>query len=337
MEGSIMPKPLPEDSWQNLFYPPSDYKYFENAGHFRFEPGAAAFSWKNAWWLADMSLLAYVKEWGRDVKPALQLAGFDQVEQIGLQQNMSTKGFMASRSGPDPFAVVAFRGTDRDDSRTTLTDLDTRTKPSQSGDYVLHKGFSDAFEQVWQPEIDPWLNNFRAKHSGGPVYFTGHSLGAALATIGMARFTSGNSASYTFGCPRVGDDRFTQLVLSRGPVFRFVNSQDIVTQIPLEILGTSYFRHVGVEKYIDRHGSIHDSVSSAYKWSDILPGIAAHARQLGLAALDELMHPDKLRADMLSRFPKHIGDAPPGAPPFLVGNHSPARYPIHIWNYYSVR
>lgn len=330
-----MPKPLPDDTWRNLFYPPPDYKYFENARNFPFEPGAAGFSWKNAWWLAELSLLAYVTEWERTVKPTLHQAGFDHVEQIGLQQQMSTKGFMASRSGPDPFAVIAFRGTDRDDSRTTLTDLHIRPKPSPSGGYVIHQGFSDAFEQVWQPEIEIWLNNLRVQHSGAPVYFTGHSLGAALATLGMARFTSGNSASYTFGCPRVGDDRFSELVLSHGPVFRFVNCQDIVTQIPLEILGQPYFRHVGVEKYIDRHGKIHDGCSSADKWSDILPAIAAHAHQIGLAALNELMHPDKLLDHMLSRFPRRLSDAPPGAPPFLVGNHSPARYPIHIWNHYS--
>jgi hypothetical protein len=45
----IMPKPLPADTWNNLFYPPSDYRYFENSNQFDFEPGAHDFSWKNAW------------------------------------------------------------------------------------------------------------------------------------------------------------------------------------------------------------------------------------------------------------------------------------------------
>ncbi len=207
-----MRKTLPEDTWQNLFYPPPAYKFFEGAEIAPFEPGIAGFSWKNAWWLAEMSLLAYVQDWEHIVEPALRAAGFDRRQQIGLKPEISSKGFLASRSGPDPFAVVAFRGTDRDDSRTALTDARTWPKPSPSGEYALHAGFSDAFEQVWKPEIEPWLNDFRVRHPAAPVYFTGHSLGAALAIIGMARFLSGNAASYTFGCPRAGDEKFAAAV-----------------------------------------------------------------------------------------------------------------------------
>src|SRR6266516_1192348 len=118
-----MPKPLPDDTWDNLYYPPPTYSYFENSARFDFEPGAPDFSWKNAWWLADASLLAYVKKWD-DVKTILAAGGFDDAKQIGADPAKSTKGFIAWRSGPSPFAVVAFRGTDKDDRRTLDTDKD---------------------------------------------------------------------------------------------------------------------------------------------------------------------------------------------------------------------
>src|ERR1700682_5639203 len=101
-----MPKPLPADTWSNLFYPPSDYRYFENSDQFEFEPGAQDFSWKNAWWLADAALLAYVKKW--DIVKAILTTGsrFDNVKAIGADAAKSTKGFVASRSRPSPLAVV---------------------------------------------------------------------------------------------------------------------------------------------------------------------------------------------------------------------------------------
>ena len=41
-----------------------------------------------------------------------------------------------------------------------------------------------------------------------PVYFTGHSLGAALATIAVTRYQGAPCGLYTYGSPRVADDLF---------------------------------------------------------------------------------------------------------------------------------
>src|SRR5450432_2798997 len=135
-----MPKPLPDDTWANLYYPPPAYKYFENCGQFNFEPNAPDFSPKNAWWLAEASLLAYVKKktWD-EIKAILASAGFDDAHQIGVDPAKSSKGFVASRSGPSPFAVVALRGTDKDDRRNL--DSDTDVFPLTLGGFVVHRGF----------------------------------------------------------------------------------------------------------------------------------------------------------------------------------------------------
>ena len=319
-----MPKPLPPDTWNNLFYPPTGYEYFENSDRFDFEPNAPMFSWKNAWWLADAALLAYVKDW-KVVKASLAGARFDDVRQIGSDPAKSTKGFFASRSGPNPFAIVVFRGTDKDDPRTTRSDEDTI--PVARDGYVVHQGFALALDQVWQPEVEPMLNDFLTAFPGAPVYFAGHSLGAALATIAVTRFGGNQCALYTIGSPRVGDDSFARAVLQKTTaVFRFMNSHDIVTQIPPEIPLQHYFRHVGNEKYIDRNAIVRDHPSEFDKSMDLAQGIIDHD---GLSALKDIGHP----ADFFWRVRKTGPWVDP--PPYVVGNHTPARYAVHIWNYYS--
>jgi triacylglycerol lipase len=308
-----------------LFYPPPEYKYFENSAMFDFEPNATAFSWKNAWWLADAALLAYVKDWSTTTKNLVQ-AGFDaDITQLGQDPDKSTKGFFAHRLKPLPFAILAFRGTDKDDPRNA--DSDENTLPLTRDGYIVHTGFCLALDQVWQQEVEPQLARFLQSYPGAPIYFTGHSLGAALATIAVARFTGSNCALYTIGSPRVGDDRFVRAVLQKTVrIFRFVNCQDVVTQIPPEISLEHYFRHVEQELYIDRDGAVHEHPSDLFKAADVVQGIVAHD---GAAILQEVTHPQE--------FLKQYRDAAPlvDPPPFIIGNHTPARYAIRIWNYYS--
>jgi triacylglycerol lipase len=318
-----VPKPLPADTWSNLFYPDPGYKYFENSDRFPFEPDAREFSWKNAWWLADAAVLAYVKDWD-SVKGFLEGAGFSKIVQFGTDPRKSTKGFFASSGTPSPYAIIAFRGTDKDDPRNAVTDADTL--PLERDGYVVHKGFVQALDEVWDDEVKPLLDDFQRGNPTAPVYFTGHSLGAALATIAVTRF-NGICPLYTIGSPRVGDERFVSAVLNKtNAIFRFVNSQDIVTQIPPEVALQSYFRHVGIEKYIDRNGVIHDHPSEFDKAIDVGLGIIAHG---GAGALSAIGQP----AVFLSNARKTLPLVDP--PPYIVGSHSPNRYPVHIWNQYS--
>jgi hypothetical protein len=133
---------------------------------------------------------------------------------------------------------------------------------------------------------------------------------------------------YTFGAPRVGDDRFVRAVLQKTKqVVRFVNSQDIVTLIPPEMPLEHFYRHVGSEKYIDRTGTIHDDPSEFDKWIDVTQGITAHD---GAAALIAIGHP----MEFLARAKQPPFVDPPA---YIIGNHTPARYATHIWNNYAGR
>ncbi len=76
------------------------------------------------------------------------------------------------------------------------------------------------------------------------MLFTGHSLGAALATL-LASVRP-PAALYTFGSPLVGDADFVA-TLKDEKSFRYVDCCDIVARIPPEGLG---YRHLGKPYYI---------------------------------------------------------------------------------------
>jgi hypothetical protein len=106
----------------------------------------------------------------------------------------------------------------------------------------VHLGFQRALDQVW-PLVETLLNDYRAAHPQAEIVFTGHSLGAALATLAVARFRGGGGTLYTIGSPRVGNAQFGDMVRRQtgGKIFRFVNHQDLVTHVPID---APFYRHV---------------------------------------------------------------------------------------------
>ncbi len=74
----------------------------------------------------------------------------------------------------------------------------------------------------------------------------GHSLGAALATVASRSLDGDNlAACYTFGSPRVGDKKLDGEI--KTPVYRVVNSDDIMTHVPLISMR---YQHVGSLFYL---------------------------------------------------------------------------------------
>lgn len=144
-----------------------------------------------------------------------------------------TQGYVAVRRSDDGLgmAVVAFRGTQQ--VKDWLTNLNAEKTDIHSTDPAntlllgrVHRGFNAAFLSVRQQMTD-----LLADEKDMPVYITGHSLGGALATL-ATWYTNGNdlAACYTFGAPRVGDDRLAERF--RTPIYRLVNGIDPVPMVP---------------------------------------------------------------------------------------------------------
>ena len=108
----------------------------------------------------------------------------------------------------------------------------------------MHKGFRAALEDVWKT-----LHTHYKKHGvGKQLLVTGHSLGAALATLYSDRIADMNSACYTFGSPRVGCSLFAQLFNERiNNSFRYVNDNDPVPCVPSSLT----YEHVKGLKWLN--------------------------------------------------------------------------------------
>lgn len=214
---------------------------------FTFEPNTTKYNITNALCLSEYSQLAYMKE--AYVQKFLKSThlGFDEVHWIE-DQKTDTQGFVAVKEN---YIVVSFRGTK--EPRDFLTDLKIRKKPFLSKRLFrsapkgrVHRGFNGAFESI-KKDLDAVLDTVEDQRTGRPIFVTGHSLGAAVAQLAACYLSENrNIASvYTFGSPRVGDEKFSQHYERqlKDRTFLHINNSDIVTKIPMRLLG---FRHVAL-------------------------------------------------------------------------------------------
>lgn len=147
-------------------------------------------------------------------------------------------------------AVLAFRGTDADDPADISDDLNAIPEDWQGGGKV-HTGFADALLEIWNGEqgVEAALNRL----NGYRLLFTGHSLGAAMATLAASLRTP--ASLYTFGSPRVGDADFVAALEKKQlDNHRYVDCCDMVARVPPDkLLG---YTHIGPPYYIDLDRSI---------------------------------------------------------------------------------
>ena len=263
---------------------------------FSFCPNAKKFNVVNAYWLTLASAYVYA------TKGTLQ----------GVAAEIKTKWpslnveFLASPDSVNPLepstqalwietdsaAVLAFRGTplDRIDVQDIVSDANALLVPFDAQESLgkVHKGFKKALDGVWSL-VEPKV--LKASEAQKPLFVTGHSLGAALASLTVARLTMLSRYQavrpivrglYTLGSPRIGNDDFVakfRAAMQAGPEFpivRFRNGQDIVTRVPPSVLG--YKQHLSNVYFLagDADGRISsdDSVlgMARYKMNAITAG-----------------------------------------------------------------
>ncbi len=160
-------------------------------------------------------------------------------------------------------AYVAFRGTQSDDLRDLLTDL--QAWPTGSfGPGMAHAGFVQAYcgktngsGNPVRPNIREWI----AQAVPTRLVLTGHSLGAALATL--CAIDNPSAELVTIGSPRVGNGDFAAAFAGR-KIRRYVDCCDVVTTVPPPV----GHKHVGELFYIDRHGAVHRPPPNALEMLD---------------------------------------------------------------------
>ena len=203
--------------------------------------------WEVDWICAELSRLAYYRFERGDgprLDGALAKAGFTPAATF-IHAPAGAEAI--ATTAPDGTAFLSCRGTQPDDLRDLVADAKAAKAEFQPGIRV-HAGFLAAWRAI-EPAATDWLAATKPKR----LLFTGHSLGAAMATLAAA--TRPTAELVTFGSPLVGDRGFAAL-FDAARVRRYVDCADLVTAVPPALLG---YVHICPERYIDRFGMVHSA------------------------------------------------------------------------------
>lgn len=190
---------------------------------------------------AEISMLSYLPD--TEAQPVFSDLGFEDIRYV------ERDGAQAYELGNREDVVIVCRGTEPNEWNDIKADANALTDLAETIGRV-HRGFKREVDDIW-PELEETLGDEMRD-----VWFTGHSLGGAMATICAGRCRLSDIAAspvevVTFGSPRVGTRRYVHHAGIRH--IRWVNNNDIVTRVPPTWLR---YRHTGTRMYLDRNGDV---------------------------------------------------------------------------------
>ena len=218
----------------------------------QFEPQERGFSAGNMAYLAYCAQVAYCSK--EKSKTELNKLGFSiEGDQHFLDFSDNTQVLVI---GDADKIIVVFRGTENSDDWRTNIKLRKVDWPVGR----VHRGFKASLDAAW-PTILERIKALRTNNQA--IWFTGHSLGGALATMASATLQQDDAHNYeiagvyTFGQPRVGNAAFARWLNNslNGRFFRMVNNNDMVARIP-----RIRYQHVGQLLYFDTNGNLYDNM-----------------------------------------------------------------------------
>jgi triacylglycerol lipase len=207
--------------------------------------------------LANISYNDNIKE----VKKQVKTLGFTTVEFYDRD------GAQAYRFANKEDMVIACRGTQPTQWNDISADLKAMPVVAETVSRV-HEGFKKEVDDLW-PMV---LEDLIAKPPTQKLWFCGHSLGAAMATIMASRChyhpeIPNPEELYTYGSPRVG---WKGYVVHLGVKHhRWVNNNDIVTTVPPKFIG---YVHHGEEHYLNAYGNVR-KMTGMQRFKDKMRGL----------------------------------------------------------------
>ena len=215
--------------------------------------------------LAELSMIAYLHP-DQTEKAAKRLGFTDTV----FYENDGSQAYSFAN---DSDIVIAFRGTEPNEWNDVKADLDATKALAETVGHV-HRGFKKEVDDIW-PELEKMLVSHKSNLNKN-LWFTGHSLGGAMASICAGRCLLSHIETtpeevHTFGSPRVGTKRYINY--AKINYYRWVNNNDIVTHTPPAWLG---YRHSGKEMYLDANGDLKELNKiqrSADTWKGFMMGL----------------------------------------------------------------
>lgn len=178
----------------------------------------------------------------------------------------------------DENIYISCRGTEMSSLKDVKTDIRFfKTSGIHSGFYSAAKIILDLVLMI--------KSKFDSENK--PIIFTGHSLGAGIASVMIEKsgeHLPGKKTLITFGSPRVFSKDFK--FQTQFETMRFVNNNDTITRMPPRIFG---YKHIGDLYYFKENGSL--SKNPLY-WEVFLASINGRIKDIGEWGTDGLKdHP----------------------------------------------
>lgn len=196
---------------------------------FTFSGSPGSFDAATAFWMMWVAVRAFVSELPttREEFASLGYTRYAWLDnpRTGLQ------GFVA---GSEHTVLLAFRGSEEFIDWMVDFRIGQRDGEELGLTGKVHRGFANVLEGSWD-DIERLVSHFAS--DGQPIWVTGHSMGAAVATLAAARLANAGynvGPLYSFAGPRAGDQLFAQDLYSSldGRHYRFVNGGDLVPRLP---------------------------------------------------------------------------------------------------------
>ncbi|HBO40897.1 MAG: hypothetical protein A2087_05165 [Spirochaetes bacterium GWD1_61_31] len=303
-----------------LFPPNMNYDYFKGSELVPFDGSDQGFSLATAWWLAEISLLVY--EHPGFIKWVLHSMGAGNYRFFsGATAKVAV--FTLNRA-----CIVTFRGTEIKNANflpDALADVQFgMTKFHDLG--KVHKGFKSVFDEVLTAKLGlpGYLDEILESGQADKIFFTGHSLGGALATLASAYYRRQVASLYSFGTPKVGNEEFC----ANFPVqaWRFVTAGDPVPYLPPNLPGfakeSTKYAHIGTMMYFDEQRRLQPNATEAPLDLPALIGKNIHTVSANLSKKARGFL-DRTVDKKLATF---IRDA-------NIDAHAPALYATYLWNF----
>jgi dienelactone hydrolase len=249
-------KVIPGVKEYNIVPPDMEYDYYCFADEHPFRPEVKGYDPVNAWWLAEASLLVYAPARFAEYAFALKTG----MRRFRFFKGKTTEAFVVAN---DSFAIVSFRGTEVTSFNAVfdiITDMRFKLVPFGSTEGAkVHQGFKQALLETWDETdgIKAFLDTLKAENPALKVWFTGHSMGGAMATLAAADFGEVQGL-YTFGSPKVGNRLFADAY--KPETCRFINNGDVIIYLPPDLVLNNSddgpYTHVGSPYFITCEGEV---------------------------------------------------------------------------------
>lgn len=227
-EPEVEPEPEPEPI-QVWTAPEGETLDCENTQiPFTFEPAEQGYSLNNAFWTMWFAKRSFT---GGEQSTQDELAGLGFTDYRFIENEAA--GMEVLITANETTMVIAYQGSKQIiDWFANFYFFQADASYDVQG--KVHQGFANVLNSEWTQILEA-IESFH--RPGQAIWLSGHSLGAALATITAARLLEAGydiAPLFTHASPRVGDELFAQNFYeqTQGRHYRFVNGVDIVPHLP---------------------------------------------------------------------------------------------------------